>query len=248
MDINEKKGKKFNRHPWELSRTKCFLDEISYYIKEDKNKTNEYLNVGAGDMYFDRVLLKKFPEYVSNVIDIGYKSLESSSPNIKKYNKIEELKGEDYDYAIMMDSLEYMIDDVEYIKNLSEKIKNGGYIFLTLPAFHFLQSDHDLNVGNLRRYSMKNVKRIEHLCQGTVKIEKMHFFFTSLFLVRVIEKVLNIPIDPKKKVTTGWKYKKSSMITKIVCLVLNVDYYIGKITKGIIPGLSMMVVLKKVEG
>ena len=144
-----------------------------------------------------------------------------------------------------MDSLEYMPDDSQYLCKLANKIKNGGYIFLTLPSFQFLRSEHDENVGNLRRYSESSVKNMINKCNGELKIVKMHYFYFSLLVVRVLQKVLHIPIDPEHKVTTGWKFDRNSIITRLVIRILIIDYHFCKLSKGMVPGLSLMVALKK---
>ena len=154
MDLNETDQEVVNRHPWELSRTKCILNVFSKYLGNTGKKAS-YINVGAGDLYFDRVLLKKYKKHKVHAVDIGYESMDSDDERINKYHYLEEIPEESVDYAIMMDSLEYMEDDVDYVRKMSDKIKKGGYFFLTLPAFQILFSDHDVNVKNLRRYSRK---------------------------------------------------------------------------------------------
>lgn len=59
MDLNEVTGVVLNRHPWELSRTKCVLAAFSKYMKEmhKDGKGKKYMNVGAGDISFLRCLL-----------------------------------------------------------------------------------------------------------------------------------------------------------------------------------------------
>ncbi len=75
MDIAEKKGQNFQRHPWELARTNCFLGDLDRYLGEVKTKEMEYMDIGAGDMYFDEVLLSHYNNHHCTAVDIGYKSL-----------------------------------------------------------------------------------------------------------------------------------------------------------------------------
>ena len=62
MDINETSKKMKSRHPWELSRTKCVLKSMDSYLTDihRNGEKKRYLNIGAGDMYFDRALMKKW--------------------------------------------------------------------------------------------------------------------------------------------------------------------------------------------
>lgn len=163
------------------------------------------------------------------------------------FRSIDEVQYDCFDYAIMMDSLEYMENDLEYLNWLIQKVRRGGYIFFTLPAFEFMKSEHDEIVGNLRRYDKKSFANLIGEVEG-LTIEKMHYFYTTLLFVRIVQKVLRIRIDPGHKVTTGWKYKQSSFQTMLVKQFLNFDYKINCIMSHIgigMPGLSLMVVCKR---
>lgn len=254
MDINEtSKGMK-NRHPWELSRTKCVLDTMKPYLtdmhKADRGK-KKYLNIGAGDLYFDDALMKKCKKDVLYAVDIGYsdKDKEDNKDNSKVYiyNYLEEISENDFDYALMMDSLEYMEDEAEYVRKLSDKIKSGGYIFFTVTAFQKLYSAHDIHVKALRRYDRKSFAKIISKVSQVEKIEE-HYFYFSLFCVRAVQVGLHLPIDPKQKITTGWRFKEDGIVTKLIVGVLNLDFKIGRFLShhGIyLPGLSLLVVCRK---
>ena len=70
--------------------------------------------------------------------------------NIQKFRCLEEIEEDGFDYALLMDSLEYMEDDMEYITQLCNKLNKGAWLFFTLPAFQKLWSDHDVIVKLLR--------------------------------------------------------------------------------------------------
>lgn len=250
MDLNEATGEILNRHPWELSRTKCVLDVFSNYIDRlDKaDGSYVYINAGAGDLYFDGALLEKYGKSEVHAIDIAYKDLNSEDDRIHKYHYLEDVQAEGVDYAMMMDSLEYMEDDVEYVRKISQRIKKGGFFFFTLPAYPALFSDYDVKVRNLRRYSRKSFSEVLNKVTELEKIEE-HNFYLSLFTVRLVQKTLHLPIDPKNKVTAGWEYDRKNPITGLLTAILNLDFGICRLLgkAGIrIPGLSMLVVCRKI--
>lgn len=250
MDLNETTEEVLYRHPWELSRTQCIIKVISGYIErlDEKGRRARYINIGAGDLYFDKALLKKHSGNQVYAVDTAYKSMEAEDRRIHKYHYLEEVDAESVDYAVMMDSLEYMEDDAGYVRAVAEKIKKGGFFFFTLPAYPFLFSDHDKNVNNLRRYSRKSFAELLRKVPGLEKVED-HNFYTSLFMVRVTQKTLHIPIDPEHRVTAYWKFSRNHLFTVIpeVCLTLDFKFNRMLSKAGIrIPGLSMLVVCKKV--
>ncbi len=246
MDINEVKGVGFNRHPWEISRTKNFIDDLKKII--DYNRPAKYLNIGSGDMYFDNVWINKFArKHIVYAVDIGYGDNEIkklSSKGKKLFHDITDVKDNDFDYIILMDSLEYMEDDEKYINLLKNKLKKSGKLIMTLPAFSRLYSEHDANVGNLRRYDRTEIIKIINRCGLTM--EQNHYFFFSLLMVRLFQKFYNFNYSSHEDVTTKWKYAKKSIITKMVIVVLDMDYYFCSLLSKIhFPGLSLLVVCKK---
>lgn len=251
MDINEVSGKKINRHPWELSRTISLFNEWKPYF-DMIGERSRYIDIGAGDMFFDKFLMHYYREYELHAVDIGYDTskinyIKTKSKNVNLYSSIEDLDVKDADFALMLDSIEYMPNESSYISDLAKKIKAGGYIFFAMPAYQFLFSQHDINVKLLRRYSYKEFKRIIDDVDD-IEIVDAHYFYFSLFLIRLIQKFLIRNIDPDIKVTTGWRWKRKNIITRVTVGTMNLDYAIGKRFSNVginIPGLSLMAICKK---
>lgn len=248
MDINEVPKDMKSRHPWELSRTKCILKSMEKYLTASRaGLGRKYLNIGAGDMYYDYALMEKYDKDRLYAVDIGYSNKDSDNNKIQKFNYLEEIQENNFDYALMMDSLEYMDDDVAYLKKLCNKLKPGSYIFFTLPSFQKLFSQHDIIVKQLRRYDMKSFSKVINEIPQIEIVEK-HYFYFSLLCIRYLQKCLHLSIDPKHKVTTGWKFNEQSLITRLVTGVLNLDFKLGHFLSkhGIcVPGLSLFVVCRK---
>lgn len=250
MDLNEATGEVLYRHPWELSRTRCIIEVLSGYIDRlsGRGRHASYINVGAGDLYFDKRLLKKYGRNQVYAVDTAYKEMDSKDKRIHKYHYLEDIEVKAVDYALMMDSLEYMEDDVEYVRKMAGRIKKDGFFFFTLPAHPFLFSDHDKNVKNLRRYSRKTFSEVLRRVPELEMVEEYEFY-TSLFMVRLIQKLLRLPIDPEHKVTAYWKYPRKHFLTWLPVVCLSLDFKVNRMLSKIgirLPGLSMLVVCKRV--
>lgn len=139
MDLNETTRELVSRHPWELSRTRCILNVYKKYIDRchERKEICRYINVGAGDLYFDNVLMQKYEKDEVYAVDIGYEDRDSGEGRIHKCRYLEEVKADHIDYAMMMDSLEYMENDVEYIRNISLKLVRGGVLLLHFAGISF---------------------------------------------------------------------------------------------------------------
>lgn len=240
MDYNEVVRGFVNRHPWELSRTGSVHKSWEKYYAPIINRDSvcEYINIGAGDCYFDEKLIKQY-DCKLTAVDIAYPDEQERKENILRVNDFDKAKGE-YSFGIMMDSLEYMDDDIDYIKNLAAKIKPGGYIFLTLPAWRKLFSDHDILVGNKRRYDYADIERLVNNNEGLSLIEVKSFYWT-LYIVRFFQKLFKKKAD--EKVTTGWSHSEKSFATRFFVWALNVDYNMCKVIP--FKGLSWLVVIRK---
>ncbi|SCX02672.1 hypothetical protein SAMN02910339_00437 [Lachnospiraceae bacterium YSD2013] len=247
MDFNETGRGMVYRHPWELSRTRMLINEWKRYFDELYGKGEKllrYINIGAGDMFFDDALLKEYGNTEVYADDMGYNTQGQNVLVVGNKHLTNDIDSVDegvlFDYSIMMDSLEYMPDDKECITKLMSRVKPGGYMFFTLPAYTKLFSDHDRHVGNLRRYDKKQFEKMLSEIDGLEIVLSRHFYFL-LFMVRLIQVLTKAKIDPEQKVTTSWKHKETGLFTGVVKSVLNLDYIIGRH----LPGLSLMIVCKR---
>lgn len=249
MDQNEVGKGMIYRHPWELSRTKMVIKEWDRFIdriRPDNRDVLRYVNVGAGDMYFDDIYQEKHDNTEVYAVDIGYDLgdddiEERGSKYLTKY--IDNYTGSGdflFDYSVMMDSLEYFPDDRAFIAKLASCVKPGGLMLFSLPAYKGLFSDHDRHVGNLRRYDKADAIEFFSGMEGLEVVYSRYFYF-SLYLVRLFQVKLHTRIDPDQKITTGWKHSENSLATRIVKGFLDLDYRLGKH----LPGLSLMVICQK---
>lgn len=251
MDLRERHGEGSgveHRHPWELSRTGRVLKVFGKYLDGFRtSRGRRYVNIGAGDLYFDNILLKRYEKDLAYAVDLAYDESVPDYPRVHKFHYLEEVP-DGMDYGIMMDSLEYMPDDAAYVKALSEKLqKGGGYLFFTLPAITSIFSEHDRIVKNLRRYNRKDFEQLVAKIPG-LEIVECHYFYTCLFLIRYLQVCLKLPIDREQKVTSHWKYSEKSLLTQCIVKILDLDFAVNRILSkmGImLPGLSLLVVCKK---
>lgn len=231
MDLIETNNSEI-RHPWELSRFHSLSNEIKKYHKE-----GSILDIGCGDSFFDRELLK------TNIninemygVDIF---LEKDFDENKYHvvNDYEKLNGKKFDTIIMFDVLEHIEKDDDFLNNeVNDLIKYDGKIIITVPAFQFLFSEHDKFLKHFRRYDKKMINKL--IEKTNYKIVNFHYFYFSLFMFRLI-------FRDNSNDLAEWKYDEKSLITKFIISILNIDYSLSKLLGKILPGLSLFVVLEK---
>lgn len=94
-----------------------------------------------------------------------------------------------FDAAVAFDLLEHMEDDAAAVNEIARVLKPGGAFVFTVPAFGFLFSAHDRQLGHLRRYTKGMLREL--LAPWFERFE-MGYWMSTLFpfiaSARIMEK------------------------------------------------------------
>lgn len=248
MDLRKSKkmrSKKL-RHPWELSRSDIILGHIRKFPKQ-----HVFADIGAGDQFFSTKLAKLSPLQIY-AIDLFYSDegrKKIADTEIIESRKIEGIPLQDIDCFVLMDVLEHIEKDDNYIKLLS-KAKPAARYLITVPAFNFLFSSHDENLGHVRRYTRGELKKV--LSENGLIVKSMHYFYSSLFCLRLAGFFLEkLKFSREKETqTTRWKFGEQSVPTKFLRIFLNCDFLFNKALSMIglhPPGLSLFAYCERTD-
>ncbi len=240
MDLVELKEGNAHRHPWELARAKSVLSILS-----QMDTRGTVADVGAGDIYFAGLLADQIGHDVL-AVDIGYDTVGREG-KVVKYNHISDLPHEGVDLVLLMDVIEHIEDVDAFLNELMPKIKPGGNILITVPAYQSLFSAHDVFLLHYRRYNKKLLHAT--LAKQPVVVDRMFYFFTSLFFARTAALALEKLKGPPKADGAGnWKHAEDKALTKLITGVLNTDFKVNSLLSkaGItLPGLTLCSVCHK---
>ena len=64
----------------------------------------------------------------------------------------------DCDLVLMMDVLEHVDDDRGLLRHYAAKVPSGAHFLVTVPAFRFLWSGHDVFLEHKRRYRLGEIE------------------------------------------------------------------------------------------
>ncbi len=247
-----------NRHPWEMSRADFLLEVLEKHLQLTAG--SELLDVGAGDLFFS----EKVHLATSVRIDAVDSAFDEEGPRNEAIQKIKHLHSvlhKHYDAICAMDVLEHVENHREFLNLLLHMLKPGAAMLLTMPAWNFLFSRHDHNLRHFRRYRLSQIEALIDPAVGEFEICEGFYFFHTLFLVRIFQKIFETLLDwigfknktdPKTfKSINQWKYPEEHPITKSLGLVLGIDAYVCRALARIgliIPGLSMCMVIRKKPG
>ena len=79
---------------------------------------------------------------------------------INFFNKTFDKSKKKYNAILYLDVLEHIRNDKTEISTAIKLLKKGGYLVINVPAFSFLYSNFDKDVGHYRRYSKSDFKKI----------------------------------------------------------------------------------------
>lgn len=113
---------------------------------------------------------------------------------------------ESFDLVTLLDVLEHVEDDQGTLEKLGNLLKPDGVLVLTVPAFPFLWSGHDVVHQHYRRYHLQSlVDRVE---AAGLKITYASYYNTLLFpliaLIRLMEKVFGTKGGHDLAVPSPW--------------------------------------------
>jgi len=94
-----------------------------------------------------------------------------------------------FDVIMALDVLEHIENDPDALKTLYNKLKHGGFFFITVPAFMQLWCYHDDSHHHKRRYNRKELGT--KLQAAGFNIEKISYYNTLLFFPILIVRAVN---------------------------------------------------------
>lgn len=230
MDLKEEYilGKKLYDHWYYVSKghaLRKFLGNI---------KVKEVLDVGAGSGIFSRQLLDMGICNSSVCIDPNYLEEKIEVHSGKQIQFLRNIDKVTQELILMMDVLEHVQDDVLFLKKYLERMENNAHVLITVPAFQFMWSGHDLYLEHYRRYTIESIEEVAKK-SGMTPI-KSRYFFGSLFpiivAIRMSKKILlskgMLKAQSELKIYPNWINKSLIMLHDIECRTLfNFNKYFG---------------------
>ena len=170
----------------DLKETDILGDDISqhwYYRSKAKAMTrllgkaqiSTILDVGAGSGFFSRHLLANSPAHDAWCVDISYDDDSDALENGKPVHFRRSIDQLDADLVLLMDVLEHVDDDVGLLKDYVAKVPPGTLFLISVPAFKFLWSEHDVFLEHKRRYQLTQIEGVVERAGLTVKHGAYYF-------------------------------------------------------------------------
>lgn len=157
----------------------------------DINTGGKVLDIGAGfgsmfpilKKYGEVTAFEIYPEGIEACNSRGYSAVITSSGGLASE------KGK-YSLIGAFDVLEHIRDDREMLAIFSGLLRPRGKVILTVPAYAFLFSVHDIEHHHFRRYSRSNLTAL--LREAGFKIDYSGYLYFSLFPLAALLRLFGV--------------------------------------------------------
>jgi 2-polyprenyl-3-methyl-5-hydroxy-6-metoxy-1,4-benzoquinol methylase len=145
------------------------------------------LDVGAGLGFFSRALLRETEISSATCIDPGYPADHDETVSGKSLRFRRCVERSEADLVLMMDVVEHVKNDVDLVAEYAAKVRSGTRFVVTVPAFMWLWSGHDVFLEHYRRYTLSGIERT--LRAGGLRIEQGCYFYACLLPLVVAQRI-----------------------------------------------------------
>tara|TARA_B100002052_G_C15767985_1_gene545591 strand:+ start:81 stop:827 length:747 start_codon:yes stop_codon:yes gene_type:complete len=180
-------------HWWYVTRRSILKNICDNYIKNKKELSILEIGCGSGG---NLSLLSKYGElYAMESDDFAIKNANSKKIcEVRKGMLPDNIPyGKSFDIICLFDVLEHIQDDRLSLQTVNKYLNSDGKIILTVPAYMFLWSGHDIASHHKRRYTKGQIHQLLE-STGFKKSYSSYFFsilFTILAPIRIIQKLLD---------------------------------------------------------
>jgi SAM-dependent methyltransferase len=240
---------KLEREHWWFKARLEILDLLTHQLSYKMKSSPKILNAGAATGATS-VMLKKYGEvfsleydkdcanFLSEILD--EKVLNNSLTNLP-------IEHESLDLVCAFDVIEHIEEHEDAIKEVNRVLRCNGYIFLTVPAFNFLWSEHDTINHHFRRYKLNELKKI--LKENGFRVEYSSYFnfflFLPIFFIRLFSKILP---NKKRAESSGSDFEKfnNTIISKLLYKIFLSESAFVKRKMNLPFGVSALIIGKKI--
>jgi len=175
MDLKETDilGTDIKRHWYYVSKARAMAHLLGEIVPTG------ILDVGAGSGFFSRCLLARTTAKEAWCVDISYKADSEGSETGKPIHFRRSVESVAADLLLFMDVLEHVEDEVALLKDYVAKAPTGSHFLVTVPAFNFLWSGHDVFLEHKRRYTLRQLEEV--LRNAGLQVNRGAYYFGMVF-------------------------------------------------------------------
>ncbi|WP_084158637.1 class I SAM-dependent methyltransferase [Solidesulfovibrio alcoholivorans] len=168
-----------------------YCSKLSFINSLLPNKVfNSILDIGAGSGLFSKNLLETTEAKKATCYDLYY-SHEADEIHAGKhifYRKNITEKDYNCDLILLIDIIEHIENDKEFLTTISLNAKKGTIFLICVPAFQWLWGPHDTFLEHKRRYTLTSLEGLLESVQ--LKTIRTTYCYGFLFPIAAIHRLL----------------------------------------------------------
>lgn len=185
---------------WHEGRRNILQNTMGYLLKNVQKPM--ILDVGCGTGGTSNAFLK-FGNLVGT--DFSFSALKLASKkgleNIFRCTLTSiPLQERVFDIITALDVIEHVKDDSVVLLEIKRLLKQDGHVIITVPAFQFLWSEHDIALSHYRRYTTSTLTKI--LDHSGFEIVRISYFVSFIFPFYALYRILTRNSINKEKPKT----------------------------------------------
>jgi 2-polyprenyl-3-methyl-5-hydroxy-6-metoxy-1,4-benzoquinol methylase len=155
------------------------------------------LDIGAGSGFFSRKLLSDTSAKEAWCVDTSYANDSETVEAGKPVYFRRQVGMVNADLVLLMDVLEHVNDDISLLKDYVQKVPHGARFLISVPAFQFLWSGHDVFLEHRRRYRLNQIEDV--VKQAGLNVEHGAYYFGAVFPIAAIIRLIGNWIHKKRQ-------------------------------------------------
>ncbi len=175
-------------HWWYVARRRILSDLIGREI--DLTDQARILEIGCGTGHnFD--MLRRFGRLDAIEVDRAARTLASGrlghAVGDAPLPALTGVPEGAYDLIALLDVLEHVDDDRAALESIATRLAPGGHILVTVPAYQWMWSAHDVAHHHKRRYSKRSLRAV--IAAAGLTADRIGYFNSLLFPVAAAARI-----------------------------------------------------------
>lgn len=185
MDLKETDilGSNIDQHWYYQSKANATIHLLSDF------SPSAILDVGAGSGFFSKKLLSTTTAKEAWCVDISYENDADTIEFEKPIHYRRSINQVNADLVLLMDVLEHVDDDVGLLKDYASKVPSGARFLISVPAFQFLWSGHDVFLEHKRRYRLNQMEGVVR--QAGLTVKDGAYYFGAVFPIAAAIRIVS---------------------------------------------------------
>jgi len=217
MDLKEADilGSSIDRHWYYQSKAKVIVKLLKGF------HPYKILDVGSGSAFFSRYLLNHTQVKECWCVDTSYVSDSVEIVGTKKIHFQREVKQLDVSLVLLMDVLEHVDNDIGLLQAYMAKVPTGTKFLISVPAFQYLWSAHDIFLEHKRRYTLSEIELVAkgagltNICGA--------YYFSAVFPIAIIMRLISKIIHKKSNLPHSQLSQHHWLINKFLWFLCRVE-------------------------